>query len=404
MKEKQNVDELLGVVNKILEYFKIKDVGELGDKLTEVIFSNNKNKVYDEYIGIVGDLETDWIQKIFQYYKSNRDELKQDYTPPSMSKLLAELTIDGWTETVYDVCCGSGSLTIQLDKKKKGMEFICHELDQNVIPFLLFNLSIRNIEATVIRGNVITGEQFNVYKLTPTDTYSDIEEIQEYNIGVYDAVISNPPFNLDGTFTFEYDGIKSNKSSNAFFVLYCMAHCKRKSSLILPTGFVTSQKNEELNVRKYLIDDNLLASSINNPGSFFESTATNTSIITIDKDKYNDNFIFINGEERSTEWTRYQRGQFGVQTGRIYEKKFNKYSDEDIEVLVKIARDNIIVRELSVIPETEEIKEYNYSFSPGIYFEVDGNSNFLMSISCKYYSKEFPDVIAWARSWDKYRK
>jgi type I restriction-modification system DNA methylase subunit len=403
MKEKQQVDELLGVVNKILEYFKIKDVGELGDKLTEVIFSNNKNKVYDEYIGIVGDLETDWIQKIFQYYKSNRDELKQDYTPQSMSKLLAELTIDGWTETVYDVCCGSGSLTIQLDKKKKGMEFICHELDQNVIPFLLFNLSIRNIEATVIRGNVITGEQFNVYKLTPTDTYSDIEEIQEYNIGVYDVVISNPPFNLDGTFTFEYDGIKSNKSSNTFFTLYCIAHCKNKCSLILPTGFITAQNKEELNVRKYMIDENILASCISNPGSFFESTATNTSIITIDKDKYNDNFIFINGEVRSTEWTRYQRGQFGVQTGRIYEKKFNKYSDEDIEVLVKIARDNIIVREFSVIPEDEEIVEHNYSFSPGIYFEVDGNSAFLMSISCKYYSKEFPDVIAWARSWDKYR-
>lgn len=365
--------ELKSVVDRLISYFELDDIGYLGEKMMGILFSEEKNKVFDEYVSIVEDMEIDWIQKIFQYYKSNREELNQDYTPASLAKLLANTLYFEGAETCYDACSGSGSLVIQLHKLNPNMQFVCQEFDANVLPYLLFNLSIRNIASVVIHGDIIENKHFGFYKIEQGIKYGNIERINHFELNTYDIVTSNPPFNIKGfSKEKEYDGIKSNKSSNVFFFLHCLQHTKRKAGLILPTGFNTAQNKEEQALKQLLIEKNLLDSCISNPGKMFESTPVNTSIIIVDKNKKFNDFVLVSAENESTEWVREQRGQFGgtAHTNRVYKKSFNMYSDENISNILHIVNERTNVDEVSVVLSKESLKEKNYSFNAGQYFEV----------------------------------
>lgn len=46
-----------------------------------------------QYVNLVeGDLGTDYLQKIWQFYKADRKDKKQDFTPKSLAALVSRLT------------------------------------------------------------------------------------------------------------------------------------------------------------------------------------------------------------------------------------------------------------------------------------------------------------------------
>ena len=110
---------------------------------------------------------------------------------------------------------GSGALTIQKWCSNKNLKFVCEELDENLIHFLLFNLKIRNIEGFVINGNVLTEERKTVYKLTQGAKFSEIEICMFFEYPTFSSGISNPPFNLKGEYKEEIEFFPSNSFSSA---------------------------------------------------------------------------------------------------------------------------------------------------------------------------------------------
>lgn len=113
--------------------------GELENFNLELLTESNCSK-YLELIN--NDLETDYLQKIWQFFMADRENKKQDFTPKSLGKLISELTKSTVEEWVYDMCSGSGALTIQKWCSNKNLKFVCEELDENLIPFLLFILKM----------------------------------------------------------------------------------------------------------------------------------------------------------------------------------------------------------------------------------------------------------------------
>lgn len=143
--------ELLEYKNKIFNLFNCKNFEELPNKMLN---SGYTSELFDEYMKIVGNLNKDWIKHLFQYYQADRINKKQDFTPNCLSSLVSKLS--GKADVIYDCCAGTGSLTIEKWKESPNALFICEELDKSAIPFLLFNLAIRNMHAYVINGNVLT--------------------------------------------------------------------------------------------------------------------------------------------------------------------------------------------------------------------------------------------------------
>lgn len=166
--------ELSEMTRKISDIFEVTDVNDLGNKIFETLLEDDVERIL-AVKNILPDLKTDWLQAIYQYWLADRAGKKQDYTPKSISHLVARLATlnDG---TIQDVCAGSGALTIAVWSIDQRRYFECIEFDENVIPFLLFNLDIRNIKATVLQKDVLNDDVYAKYVVTPTEEIGRVKK------------------------------------------------------------------------------------------------------------------------------------------------------------------------------------------------------------------------------------
>lgn len=167
--------ELKELTEKTLAIFDAHNPDELREKIYKAVLENDE-QIYKKFIEMVdGDLSIDYMQMIYQYYQADRQNLGQDYTPSSLGRLVALLA--GPSRKVIDMCAGSGALTIQKWNEDKNASYICIERDEIVIPYLLFNLVIRNIDAEVQHKDVLTGELFKAYRVHRGNAYGIVEVI-----------------------------------------------------------------------------------------------------------------------------------------------------------------------------------------------------------------------------------
>ena len=125
-----------------------------------------RERVFSEFLEVDTDLTYDWFHNYFQEEQADRKNKKQDFTPNSISKILTGIVglneqDDGMR---FDVAAGTGGITIQMwnDDRLKHSPFdympsmyyyTTVELSDRAIPFLIFNLAIRGMNATVVHGD-----------------------------------------------------------------------------------------------------------------------------------------------------------------------------------------------------------------------------------------------------------
>ena len=298
----------------------------------------------EKFLDLVsGDLQTDYLQKIWQFYMADREGKKQDFTPKSLGKLVSELTKQEQETWVYDMCSGSGSLTIQKWNSNKNLKFVCEELDENIIPFLMFNLKIRNIEGFVVNGDILTGEHKAIYKLTKGEKFSKIEPSMFFEYPVFSTGISNPPFNLKG----EYKKEIALKNMNFVFVLKMLEKIRGKAAFILPNG-VTSSSDEEV-ARKFLTESKEIRAVIAAPEKMFESTQIPTTILLFEKNSDEVTFVDCKNQNYIVE-KREQKGELHT-ANRTYIKEFNVFLDEHIDNILKTRSYEDILNDLKRVME-----------------------------------------------------
>lgn len=324
---------------------------------------------------MVDDLEIDYIQKCYQFFLADRgkNSMQQDYTPPCVAKLAAELSECQSGDVVLDCCAGSGALTIAKHRQDNSLKFVCLELDENVIPLLLFNLAIRGIEATVINGNILTEQYRHFYSVVPNGKYSTITEIQNFQIPECDACISNPPYNIswepqqDEIFT-KY-GMPPKGNANFAFVLKCMKYIKAKSNaaMILPSA-VLSTANETL-IRANIVKNNALKTVIGLPTKMFESTSIATYIIVLTKDGDDTTINMINATEVCHEEVRHQAGETH-NSKRIYHKVMNVLQDGDIATILKATKKCENIPGFSIHVSINDLVANGYLWNPRRYIAI----------------------------------
>ena len=166
--------ELKELAEKTLALFQISDFSSLGSAVMDACNDCEKLDAFCEMVD--NDLSVDWMQKIYQYYFADREEKKQDFTPKSLAEFMGRLADN--PKMVIDMCAGSGALTIQKWNQNHDQKFMLYELDENVIPFLLFNLVIRNIEAIVYRGDVLQNEVYDQWVVRKGEKYGSVSRIK----------------------------------------------------------------------------------------------------------------------------------------------------------------------------------------------------------------------------------
>ena len=130
-----------------------------------------------------------------------------------------------------------------------------------------------------------------------------------------------------------------------------------KAAIVVPTGFLTAKSGIEMAIRTKMVDEKMLMGVVSMPSNIFANTGTNVSVIFIDKANKHDDAILIDASKLG-EKVKDGKNQRTVlrpdEVSRIIDTFINREEIDDFSVLVPF----------------DGLKEKNYSFSAGQYFEV----------------------------------
>jgi len=232
--------------------------------------------------------------------------------------------------------------------------------------FLRLNLILNNLVHSlnnVIRGNTLTKPYHK------NDEQNDLKK--------FDYIVSNPPFKTD--FSDDRETLASSIYKKRFFAGVPRVPAKKKESMaiyqmfaqhilyslndngkaaiVVPTGFCTEKAKIAFTIRKYIVDNKWLKAVVQMPPNIFATTGTNVSVLFVDKSKENETSILVDASKLGT---------------KIKEGKNQKtvLSSEDENKVINAINNNENIEDFSVIVKNEEIKEKNYSFAAGHYFEI----------------------------------
>lgn len=164
-------------INEINAILGITESYKAPDRMLEILYDRPKREeVFRQFLELFDyDVDFDWFHEYFQEEHADRKTKKQDFTPQSVATLLTELVgkMGGSTET-YEPCAGTGGITITKWNRDRRQHlpwdyypsdycYTCEELSDRAIPFLLFNLLIRGMNAIVVHCDVLTREAYGVF-------------------------------------------------------------------------------------------------------------------------------------------------------------------------------------------------------------------------------------------------
>jgi type I restriction enzyme M protein len=205
------------------------------------------------------------------------------YTPAAVSKLLAKLAAPTAGNTICDPACGSGSLLIRAAEEVGSENFALYGQEVNGATWALarMNMFLHSKDAARIEwGNTLNSPAL----------------IEGDQLMKFDVVVANPPFSLDkwGAENAEHDqynrfwrGIPPKSKGDYAFITHMIEIAKRESgrvAVIVPHG-VLFRGGSEGQIRKALIEENLLDAVVGLPANLFTTTGIPVAILVFDRSR-----------------------------------------------------------------------------------------------------------------------
>ena len=220
------------------------------------------------------------------------------YTPSCVVRTLVEV-LQPFRGRVYDPCCGSGGMFVQSaafvrehgGNVRDDITVFGQESNPSTWKLATMNLAIRGIEADL--GSY-------------ADTFFDDQHKREK----FDFILANPPFNLKdwGGDKLEDDvrwqyGIPPVNNANFAWLQHMIWHLNSKGrmAMVLANGSLSSQTGNEGNIRRAIIEADLVDGIVALPGKLFYTTQIPVSLWFLDKDKKQPGkTLFIDARELGT--------------------------------------------------------------------------------------------------------
>lgn len=321
-------------IEKINELIDVEESFHASYKLTEILkVKKERELLFRKFLEIETDFSFDWFTEYFQAEHSDRKGKKQDFTPDGIIQVASGVLSQ--TISNADICAGTGGLTIKRYSENKDASFYCEEFSDRAMPFLLFNLAIRNVDAVVCHGDSLTREFKAIYKLSKSSEFSEIEQIDELPIIKNQTVIMNPPYSMpwdakkerleEARFK-DYEALAPKSKSDYAFLLQGLHSLEENGtmSIILPHGVLFRGSSEE-KIRTKLIELNYLDAVIGLPAKVFIATDIPTVLLVFKKNRQNKDVLFIDASKECV-----KRGPNNVLEGKHVKKileTFEKRSD-----------------------------------------------------------------------------
>jgi len=320
----------------------------------------------------LGDKESrskDILGRVYEYFLGQFAAAEgkkggQFYTARCVVKLLVEM-IEPYKGRVFDPCCGSGGMFVQSEKfvdahggRRTDLSIYGQESNQTTWRLCKMNLAIRGIEANIAWNS--EGSFHN-------DAFKDLKA---------DFVLANPPFNdsdwggerLREDMRWKH-GVPPVGNANFAWVQHFISHLAPNgiAGFVLANGSMSSNQSGEGEIRKGIIEADLVDCMIALPGQLFYTTQIPVCLWFVTRNKANGKYrnrrrqtLFIDARKMGSLVDRIHRDLSDdeiARIGRTYhawraEKSAGKY--EDVPGFCKSAK-------------MEEIVGHDYVLTPGRY-------------------------------------
>ncbi len=285
--------KLKGVLSRISQYqVENHNLSELINKFSNTSFSK------PEYNGQKLDLHSkDILGHVYEYFLgqfalAEGKQGGQYYTPKSIVTLIVEM-LAPYNGRVYDPAMGAGGFFVSNDKfleahaaekhydaneQKKHISVYGQESNPTTWKLAAMNMAIRGIDFNFGKKNA---DSFL------DDQHPDLRA---------DYVMANPPFNikdwwhekLENDVRWKY-GTPPKGNANFAWIQHMLHHLNDQGSmaLLLANGSMSSNTNNEGEIRKALIEADLVECMVALPGQLFTNTQIPACIWFLTKDKAN---------------------------------------------------------------------------------------------------------------------
>ena len=278
------------------------------------------------------------------------------YTPRSVVRLLVEM-LEPYKGRVYDPCCGSGGMFVQSEKfvEEHGGrigDIAIYGQESNYTTWRLakMNLAVRGIDADIRWNN-----EGSFHK----------DELQDLKA---DFVLANPPFNIsdwggdrlreDARWKF---GVPPVGNANYAWLQHIHHH-------LAPNGSMSSAQSGEGDIRRAMVEGDVVDCMIALPGQLFYSTPIPACL-----------WFFARNKNPGQGW-RDRRGEVlfidARKLGHMVDRTRKEFTDEDIDRIAvtyhtwrgKPGQDTYVDdRGFCKAATLDEIREHNHVLTPGRY-------------------------------------
>lgn len=330
------------------------NLGELID-----LFTNIK-------VGTKDAIQSDVLGRIYEYFLGQfaKNELQKGgefYTPACLVRTMVEC-IEPYQGRVYDPACGSGGMFIQSLKfvqehqgNVNNIGIYGQEKNPTTWRLAKMNLAIRSLNGDLGKYAADTFTE---------DLHKDLKA---------DFILANPPFNLEWDVDkvskdprWRY-GLAPKNNANYAWLQHMISKLSQngKMACILANGSL-SAGGQEGEIRKKLIENDLVDCIISMPTNLFYTVTVPCSIWIINRNKkQKGKTLFINANNHGTMVTRRLR--------ELSEEDINNIALNYHNYQKNAEYDNI--KGFCYCATTEEIKTNDYVLTPGRYVGVEDTAD-----------------------------
>ncbi len=316
-----------------------------------------------------GDKASDILGEVYEYFlgKFASAEGKrggQYYTTKSIVKTIVAV-LSPKKGRVYDPCCGSGGMFVQSEEfveahggKRDDISIYGQESNPTTLRLASMNLALRGYAADLGKENISTFTR---------DQFPDLK---------FDYIMANPPFNDSDWNGEKYiDDVRwtygTPPPGNANFAWFQHILWKLKpdgrAGVVMSNGASTSDSSGEGDIRKGMINDDVVEIVVSLPGQLFVNVQVPATLWFLSKDKTK------NGRNRKNETLFINSKKLGNMIN-TRQKVFTKKDIDKISNTVESWRSGenyVDIKGFCKSVTTDEIREKNYYLSPARYIDME---------------------------------